>query len=58
MPTPDGGYTILELNGAVDFTHEYRSAGDIYRETVEQLCRFAHESQVADSEASTDPVPV
>ena len=24
----------------VDLTHEYRSAGDIYRETAEQLCRF------------------
>ena len=58
LPTPDGGYTILELNGAVDFTHEYRSGGDIYRETAEELCRFAHESQVADSQESSDFVPV
>jgi [lysine-biosynthesis-protein LysW]---L-2-aminoadipate ligase len=30
LPLADGGYTIVELNGAVDFNAAYSLAGDIY----------------------------
>jgi RimK family alpha-L-glutamate ligase len=41
LPTPDGGFAILEVNGAVDFTHVYRPNGDIFRETALELARAA-----------------
>ena len=35
---PDGTYTVLELNGAVEFTSEYSlSERDVYEETAEAL---------------------
>jgi RimK family alpha-L-glutamate ligase len=58
LPTPDGGYTILELNGAVDFTAEYRKGGDIFRETAAELGRFVHEVRRAEARASEDALPV
>jgi [lysine-biosynthesis-protein LysW]--L-2-aminoadipate ligase len=30
MPVADGGYTVIELNGAVDFDEDYREDGDVY----------------------------
>jgi RimK family alpha-L-glutamate ligase len=41
LETPDGGFTILELNGAVEFTREYRLVGDVFREAVTELERLA-----------------
>jgi RimK family alpha-L-glutamate ligase len=41
LPTPDGCFTILELNGAVDFTRDYRPGGDVFREAVLELARAA-----------------
>lgn len=58
LPTPDGGYTILEVNGAVDYTREYRPEGDIFRETVTELCRFAREAQDDAVRSSEKPLPV
>jgi RimK family alpha-L-glutamate ligase len=58
LPTPDGGYTILELNGAVDFTGEYRPSGDIFRETATELGRFVHEVRRAEARASEDALAV
>ena len=58
LPTPDGGYTILEVNGAVDFTRAYRPEGDIFRETVTELCRFAREARDEVVRSSEDPLPV
>ena len=37
LETPDGGLTVLELNGAVDFTDVYRPGGDVFRETMLEL---------------------
>jgi [lysine-biosynthesis-protein LysW]---L-2-aminoadipate ligase len=37
MPLPDGGYTVIELNGAVDFDRSYRPGGDIYADVADAL---------------------
>ena len=37
LETPDGGLTVLELNGAVDFTAAYRRDGDVFREAMLEL---------------------
>jgi glutathione synthase/RimK-type ligase-like ATP-grasp enzyme len=58
LPTPDGRYTILELNGAVDFTHDYRPGGDIFAATAQELYRFARDEQAAHAASSEDPLPV
>jgi glutathione synthase/RimK-type ligase-like ATP-grasp enzyme len=44
LETPDGGFTILELNGAVEFTAEYRPGGDVFREAVTELERAARDA--------------
>jgi RimK family alpha-L-glutamate ligase len=58
LPTPDGGYTILELNGAVDFTREYRPGGDVFRATAWELCRLAREQPAPLPVSSENPLPV
>lgn len=37
MPLRDGGYTVIELNGAADFDPLYRPDGDIYARVAEAL---------------------
>ena len=38
LPLPDGGWTVLELNGAVDFTHEYSLDGhDVFDAVASML---------------------
>lgn len=38
LPTPEGGWTVLELNGAVDFTADYSlGARDVFRRAAELL---------------------
>jgi hypothetical protein len=49
---PDGGFTILELNGAVDFTQDSRPGGDIFREAALEIARAALEASTED-----DPDP-
>ncbi|HET9937891.1 MAG TPA: hypothetical protein VFQ28_03810, partial [Gaiella sp.] len=36
LPTEDG-WTIIELNGAVEFNGEYRPQGDVFREAALEL---------------------
>jgi RimK family alpha-L-glutamate ligase len=38
LPTDDG-FTIVELNGAVEFSRDYRPDGDVFREAVLELVR-------------------
>jgi RimK family alpha-L-glutamate ligase len=38
LPGPDGGYVVLEVNGAVDFTQEYSLGGhDVFEDTATAL---------------------
>jgi [lysine-biosynthesis-protein LysW]--L-2-aminoadipate ligase len=38
LPTPDGGYVVLELNGAVEFTQEYAlGLGNVFGRTLDAL---------------------
>jgi glutathione synthase/RimK-type ligase-like ATP-grasp enzyme len=42
LPTPEGGWTVLELNGAVDFTPAY-SEEDVFAAVVTALTRDLHQ---------------
>ena len=38
LPTPDNGFVVIELNGAVEFTPEYAfEGGDVFERTLEAL---------------------
>jgi RimK family alpha-L-glutamate ligase len=37
LPLPDGGWTVLEVNGAVDFTRQYRRDRDVFEAAIEGL---------------------
>ena len=39
LPIQDGGWTVLELNGAVEFTSEYSAWSDVFEETADLLER-------------------
>ncbi|HEU0335078.1 MAG TPA: hypothetical protein VFR43_00915 [Gaiellaceae bacterium] len=41
LPTLEGGWTIVELNGAVDFTADYAPGGDVFAEASFELARVA-----------------
>ena len=56
LPTPDGGLTILEVNGSVEFTHEYRVGRDVFRTAVLELARVALEAAPRDRPTGADPV--
>jgi len=42
LPDPRGGWTVVELNGAVEFTPEYAPWGDVFAETALALTREVH----------------
>ncbi len=56
LPTPDGGLTILEVNGSVEFTHDYRVGRDVFRAVVLELARVALETAPKDRPTGADPV--
>ena len=37
LPTREGGWTVIELNGAVEFTDEYSLDQDIFATAMEKL---------------------
>jgi RimK family alpha-L-glutamate ligase len=44
LPGPDGGWVVLEVNGAVDFTSDYSYAGDVFAAAADGLAdRFGSE---------------
>ncbi len=45
LPDDDGRWTILELNGAVDFTGEYSTGRDVFQAAVAELSRLAARSR-------------
>jgi len=47
LPDGAGGWTVLELNGAVDFTAEYRIDRDPFVAAVSELARAAREGKPA-----------
>jgi [lysine-biosynthesis-protein LysW]---L-2-aminoadipate ligase len=55
LPTEDG-WTIVELNGAVEFTAEYRPQGDVFREAALELVASLTADRAAPA-GEIDPVP-
>ncbi|HEY7178971.1 MAG TPA: ATP-grasp domain-containing protein [Gaiella sp.] len=58
LPTPDGGLTVLEVNGSVEFTHDYRVGRDIFRSVVLELARVALERAAKDRPSGAEPLLV
>jgi RimK family alpha-L-glutamate ligase len=53
LPTPQGTWTVVELNGAVEFTPEYRVSGDVFGAVAAALAQA-----VLDQNAATEAVSV
>jgi RimK family alpha-L-glutamate ligase len=53
LPDADGGYVVLELNGAADFNHEYALDGaDVFERAVDALTRYAREHEAPAEETA------
>ena len=50
LPTDDG-FTVLEVNGAVEFTRQYRPGGDVFQEAAQEIVRAAQAGSVAEQAA-------
>jgi [lysine-biosynthesis-protein LysW]---L-2-aminoadipate ligase len=55
MPTPLG-FTILEVNGAVEFTSEYRPGDDVFQEAAFEIVRAVHDARAADDSCALAPL--
>jgi RimK family alpha-L-glutamate ligase len=58
LPTPDGRLTILEANGSVEFTHDYRVGRDVFRDVALALARNALEEAARERPSGANPVLV
>lgn len=43
LPNGRGGWIVAELNGAVEFTHDYAPWNDVFATTAFDLARAAHD---------------
>ncbi len=53
VPELDGTWTVIELNGAVEFTEEYLPAGDVFVDVASELMRAASAGLVPAEPASS-----
>jgi tetrahydromethanopterin:alpha-L-glutamate ligase len=56
LPDGLGGWTVLEVNGAVEFTREYAPWGDVFAETAAVLAAEARERLACRDEAAAAAV--
>ena len=59
LPVGDGGWVVVELNGAVEFTREYAPWSDVFVETAAVLAEEARETHAArprERRQESDPV--
>ena len=54
LPDGEGGHTVLELNGAVEFTSEYTLDRDPFTATVYELVHAARDGAGADELVASD----
>ena len=52
VPDADGDWTVIELNGAVEFTHEYEPGGDVFASASRALVRSAAHFAAVESAAT------
>jgi RimK family alpha-L-glutamate ligase len=55
MPTPLG-FTILEVNGAVEFTPQYRPGEDVFQEAASEIVRAVHDERAGDDTRALAPL--
>ena len=53
VPDAEGGWTVIELNGAVEFTGEYQLAGDVFADVAGALVAHAVARTTSSEAAST-----
>jgi [lysine-biosynthesis-protein LysW]--L-2-aminoadipate ligase len=58
LPSPRGGWIVLELNGAVEFKHEYSLAGDVFADVVRELETAALAALADAALASAAPITI
>ena len=52
VPDAEGDWTVIELNGAVEFTHEYEPGGDVFASASGALVRSAAHFAAVESAAA------